>query len=251
MKEGDFGSMCRRSVGGADDVVVSTKETVDPGVLSLASNIEEVVDRAVEASIAILSTAAKGFARIIGGLVGVEKQVVGNMSTVSVKGVDPRAKVAVLSAVNKAEDSSLSVGSASQQGNLRSIASSREALGVVGVSSDIIDDGSEPRVEGRVEVGSLEVVDVDVTKTLELAIALGATDLFGNSIEGLVDGSISRSRDGIGAHLDSTLEEGVGVVPEVVVDLDGAGGMTTKDDVVRVTTEGFVMSAKVFIQASA
>ncbi|KAI6765054.1 hypothetical protein HG531_012153 [Fusarium graminearum] len=180
------------SVGGSDDVIVGTKEAVNPGLLLLAAEIKEIIDRAVETGVTVLDTAAKRLAGKISRVVSRNEVSVGNVSAVSIKGVDPRAKVTVLSTVDKAEDGSLAVGSTSQQRDLRSVAAGSKTGGVVGESSNVVNNGGEPGVEGGVEVLGLEVKQVDVAETLELSVSgLGAANFLGDSIESLIDRGIS------------------------------------------------------------
>lgn len=145
------------------------------------------------------------------------------MSAVGVEGVDPGAEVGVLGAVHNAEDSALAVRGTRQEGNMGRILARGEASSIVGVAGFVVDDWCEPGIEGRVEVGCLESIEVDLAQAVDLTItASGASYFGGNSVEGFVDGCIGRARDGIGTHLHGTFEPGIGVVPEVVVDLHRA-----------------------------
>lgn len=105
---------------------------------------------------------------------------------------------------------------------MRSVLSGSESGLVVGESGDVVDDGGEPRVEGRVEVGRLEGVDINFTQAVELACTSRTTDFLCDGVKSLVDGGVGWAGHGIGAHLDGTLEPTVGVVPEVMVDLNAA-----------------------------
>ena len=125
---------------------------------------------------------------------------------------------------------------------MRRVLSCGEASSVVGVTGDVVDNRGEPGIEGRIEVGSLESIEINLAQAVDLALtgaANRAADLGGDGIKGFVDGCISRARDSIGTHLHGPFQPRVGVAPEVVVDLYGARRMTTEDDVVRVSAEGY------------
>jgi hypothetical protein len=214
MEERNLSTVGRSSVGGSNNIVVLAEEAVDPGLLLLTSHVEEVVNGTVEASITILDTAAKRLGGVVVRVVGLDQRLVGDMSAISIEGVDPRAEVAVLSAVDEAEDGALSIGGTSQHGNMGRIVASSKTGRVVGEAGDIINDGSEPGVESGVKVLGLEVKDVNVAETVELTVTtLGAANFLGDGVKSLIDGSVSGAGHGVGAHLDGTLEEGVGVVP--------------------------------------
>lgn len=214
VEERNLGTVGRSSVGGSNNVVVLAEEAVDPGLLLLTSHVEEVVNRAVEASITVLDTTAERLGGVVVGVVGLDQRLIGDMSAISIEGVDPRTEVAVLSTVDEAEDGALSIGGTSQHGDMGRIVSGSETGGVVREAGDIVNDGSEPSVEGGVKVLGLEVKDVLAAETVELSVtALGAANFLGHGVKSLIDGSVSGAGHGVGAHLDSTLEEGVGVVP--------------------------------------
>lgn len=103
---------------------------------------------------------------------------------------------------------------------MRSVLSGSESGRVVGESSDVVDDGGEPRVVGGVEVSRLESVDIDITEAVELTLTSRAADFLCDGIKSLIDGGVGWAGDGISAHLDGTLEPTVGVVPEIMVDLN-------------------------------
>src|SRR5687768_10312502 len=103
---------------------------------------------------------------------------------------------------------------------MRSIATGGKTGGVIREAGDVVNDGSEPGVEGGVEVLGLDIEDVDLTETLELVVATRrAANLSGNSVEGLINRGVGGARDCIGTHLDGTLKEGIRVVPQIVVNL--------------------------------
>jgi hypothetical protein len=58
--------------GRTDDIVVRAEEAVDPSVLLRAALVEEVVDGAVEAGIAVLGAAAERVGGVVEAGVGVE-----------------------------------------------------------------------------------------------------------------------------------------------------------------------------------
>lgn len=214
VEERNLGTVGRSSVGGSNNVVVLAKEAVDPGLLLLTSHVEEVVNGTVEASITVLNAAAERLGGVVVGVVGLDQRLIGDMSAISIEGVDPRAEVAVLSTVDEAEDGALSIGGTSQHGDMGRIVSGSETGRVVREAGDAVNDGSEPSVEGGVEVLGLEVKDVLATETVELSVtALGATNFLSDGVESLIDGSVSGAGHGVSTHLDGTLEEGVGVVP--------------------------------------
>lgn len=70
---------------GTDDVVVRTEEAIDPGVLLRAALVEEVVDRAVEAGVAVLGAAAEGIGGVVEARVGVDQGAVGDVGDVGVE----------------------------------------------------------------------------------------------------------------------------------------------------------------------
>ena len=63
-------------------------------------------------------------------------------------------EVAVLSAVDDAEDGAFTVGGAGQEGDVRSVLAGSEAGGVVRVASYVVDYRCEPNICRCVEVGS-------------------------------------------------------------------------------------------------
>lgn len=162
------------------------------------------------------------------------------MSTIGIEGVDPGAEVGVFGAVDNAEDRALAVGGASQERNMGGILAGAEESSIVGVTGDVVDDWGEPGVEGRVEVGSLESVEVHLAQAVDLTgTARRASNFGGHGIKGFVDGCIRRPGDGVGTHLYGALKPRVRVIPEIVIDVDGTRRMTTEDDVVRVPSEGY------------
>lgn len=214
VEERNLSTVGRSSVGGSNDVIVLAEEAVDPGLLLLTSHVEEIVNGAVEAGITVLDTAAERLGGVVVGVVCLDQRLIGDMSAIGIESVDPRAKVAILSAVDEAEDGTLSVGGTSQHGDMGRIVSGSETGRVVREAGDIVNNGSEPSVEGGVEVLGLEVKDVLVAETVELTVAaLGAANFLGDSVKSLINGSVSGAGHGVGAHLDGTFEEGVGVVP--------------------------------------
>lgn len=240
MEEGDLSAMSRGCVGRPDNVVVGAEEAIDPSVLSSTAKVLEIVHGTVEAGIAVLGAAAQRFRLVVGGVVRVDQHRVFNMSTVSIEGVDPGAEVGVFGTVDNAEDRALAVGGTSQEGNMGRIFAGAEASSIVGVTGDVVDDWGEPGVEGRIEVGSLECIEVYLAQAVDLPVAASRTsNLGGHGIKGFVDGCISRARDGVGTHLYGALKPSVRVIPEIVIDVDGTRRMTTKDDVVRVPSEGY------------
>lgn len=240
MEEGDLSAMGRGCVGRPDNVVVGAEEAVDPSILGSTAKVLEVVHGTVEAGVTILGAAAQGFSLVAGGVVRVDQDRVFNMSTVGIEGVDPGAKVGVFGTVDNAEDCALAVGGTSQEGNMGCVVTGAEASSIVGVTGDVVDDWGEPGIEGRVEIGSLECIEVHFAQAIDLTGTASRTSNFGgHGIKGFVDGCISRARDGIGTHLHSTLKPRVRVVPEIVIDVDGTRGMTTEDNVVRVSSEGY------------
>jgi hypothetical protein len=88
VEEGDFGTVSGGSVRGSDNVVVGTEEAVHPSLLLLAAEVKEIVNGAVEAGIAVLSTAAEGLAGVVGRVVSLDKILIRNVSAISIKGVD-------------------------------------------------------------------------------------------------------------------------------------------------------------------
>jgi hypothetical protein len=214
VEERNLSAMGRSSVGGSNNIVILAEEAVDPCLLVLTSHVEEVVNGAVEAGIAVLDTAAERLGGIVIGVVRLDQRLIRNMSTISIEGVDPRAEVAVLSAVDETKDGALSIGGTSQHRDMGRVVSGSEAGRVVGEAGDIINDGSEPSVEGGVEVLGFEVKDVLAAEAVKLTVtALGATNFLGDGIKSLINGSVSGAGHGVGTHLDGTLEEGVRVVP--------------------------------------
>lgn len=241
VEERNLGTVGRSSIRGSNNVVVLAEEAVDPCLLLLTSHVEDVVNGTVEASITVLDTAAERLGGIVVGVVGLDQRLIGDMSAISIEGVDPRAEVAVLSTIDEAEDGAFSIGGTSQHGDMGRIVSGSETGRVVREAGDIVNNGSEPSVEGGVEVLGLEVKDVLAAETVELSItALGAANFLGDRVKSLINGSVSGAGHGVGAHLDGTLEEGVGVVPQVVIYLDTTRRVAAEDDMVRVTTKGCI-----------
>lgn len=123
---------------------------------------------------------------------------------------------------------------------MRRIIAGGETGSVVRVTGDVIDDWGEPGVEGRVEVGSLESIEVDLTQAVDLTVAASRASHFGgDGIKSFVDWGISRTRDSIGTHLHRTLEPRIGMIPKVVIDLDGTRRMATEHNVVRISSKGY------------
>src|SRR6478735_6022165 len=131
MEERNLSTVGRSSVGGSNDVIVLAEEAVDPGLLLLTSHVEEIVNGAVEAGITVLDTAAERLGGVVVGVVCLDQRLIGDMSAIGIESVDPRAEVAVLSAVDEAEDGTLSVGGTSQHGDMGRIVSGSETGRVV------------------------------------------------------------------------------------------------------------------------
>lgn len=87
------------------------------------------------------------------------------------------------------------------------------------MAGDVVNYLGEPSVADGVEVCGLQVVDVDFAETVELAIAVTATYFGGDHLKGYIHGCVGGAGFGVSAHLNGAGKLGVGVVPQVVVNL--------------------------------
>lgn len=190
----------------ANNIAVLAEETVGPGVLLAAAEIEEIVDRAEETSISILGTAHGRDRSVVGNVVSGNQLGVRDVSDISIEGVDPRAEVGVLATVNQTENDTLAVRVTGQERNVRSVLACSEATGVVGETSDLVNDGREPGIVRRIPVGSLNVVDALGAKAVELTNTGTATDVGSDNVKTLVERGDGRARLSVSTHLDGTDE---------------------------------------------
>lgn len=89
MEEGHLRSVGRRSSRNAHNVVISTEESISPGVLHAAAHVEEVVHGALEPGVAVLVATAERLAGIVGFGVGRKEVRVRDIGAVGIEGVDP------------------------------------------------------------------------------------------------------------------------------------------------------------------
>src|SRR5690242_16047669 len=101
------------------------------------------------------------------------------MSGIGIKGVDPCFEVCVLCSVYKGEDGTLAIGVTSQKRYMRGILASCKSTMIVLVSCDIVNSRREPSVVRRIELLSLEVVEVNRPQTLQLTSTRRTADLGG------------------------------------------------------------------------
>lgn len=184
------------AVGGCGDgqtLRVLGKEAVDPGVLLRAAEIKEVVHGAEEASVAVLGTAHFRNGGVIGLVVCVEENILGDLGDIGVESVEPLAEVGVLTTVHKTEEGALEVGVTSQERHMRGVFALGKTSLVILVTSLLINDRGEPGVVGGVELLRLEGVDVNLAETVKLSRASRAANLCGNDVECLVGRGIGRT----------------------------------------------------------
>jgi hypothetical protein len=94
--------------------------------------------------------------------------------------------------------------------------------------------------EGGIEVGGQELGDIDFAQAIDLSMAAGrAADFSGYCIQSFILRGVTRTRHGVCTHLNCSCEEGIWLIPKVVVHLDGSRRMATENNVIRVATERF------------
>jgi hypothetical protein len=203
-EEGDLGAVGGSANDAADDVAVFAEETVSPSALLGATEVNEVIDRAEEASVSILGTAHSRDRSVVGNVVSSNQLLVRDMSDISIEGVDPGAEVGVLATVNQTEDDTLTIGVTGQERNVRGVVASSEATGIVREASDLVNDGREPGIIRLVKVGSLNVVDALGAKAVKLTNTSTAANIGSDDIKTLIERGDSRARLSVSAHLDGT-----------------------------------------------
>jgi hypothetical protein len=114
MEERYFGTVGRCCVRWSDNVVVSTEETISPCILDIAAHVDQVINGAAKAGIAVLSATTERLAGVVGAGVCSDESTVRNVGDIGIESVDPGVEIAVLGAINDAEDRAFAVRCTSQ-----------------------------------------------------------------------------------------------------------------------------------------
>jgi hypothetical protein len=205
-EEGDLSAVGGSANNAADNVAVFAEEAVGPSALLGTTEVNEVVDRAEEAGVSVLSTAHGRDGSVVRNVVSSNQLLIRNVGNISIEGVDPRAEVGVLATIDQTKDDALAIRITGQERDVRSVLASSKATGVVREASDLVNDRREPGIETRVKACSLDIVDALGAKAVKLTNTSTTTDIGGDNVKTLVERGDSRARLGVSTHLDGTDE---------------------------------------------